>query len=209
MTAVHIDAIDALLPQTQCRQCGYAGCRPYAEAIAAGRADINQCPPGGEACIRDLAVLLGVPFKAPDPQFGVTLPPAVAVIDESVCIGCTLCIQACPVDAIAGAVKLMHTVIAAECTGCGLCLPPCPVDCIVMAPTGMPLTREQKKTAAAHAKRRFESRSRRVQREKQEHAARFAASKDTAAEQKKRAAVQKAITRARERLRQRRSITVR
>ncbi len=201
MTAVSADAIDALLPQTQCRQCGYDGCRPYAEAIAAGRAAINQCPPGGGDCISELAALLNVPYKALDPQFGVTLPPAVAIIDESVCIGCTLCIQACPVDAIVGATKLMHTVIAQECTGCELCIPPCPVDCISMVPVGDRTTREQKKVAAARAKRRYESRNRR---EREEHAARLAASKETAAEQKKRATVEKAIARAKERLRQRR-----
>lgn len=203
MKAVSADAIDALLPQTQCRQCGYDGCRPYAEAIVAGRAAINQCPPGGSDCIRDLAELLNVPYQALDPQFGATLPPAAAFIDESLCIGCTLCIQACPVDAIVGATRLMHTVIAQECTGCRLCIPPCPVDCIGMVPVGDRSTREQKKIAAARAKRRYESRNRREQREKEERAARLAASKATAAEQKKRATVERAIARARERLRQR------
>jgi electron transport complex protein RnfB len=130
-----VDQIDALLPQTQCGQCTYAGCRPYAEAIASGNADINQCPPGGESTIRALADLLDREFKPLNPEHGVEKPPAVAVIDEDVCIGCTLCIQACPVDAILGAGKQMHTVIAAECTGCELCLPPCPVDCISMEPT--------------------------------------------------------------------------
>lgn len=132
MTAVSADAIDALLPQTQCRQCGYDGCRPYAEALAAGRAEINQCPPGGEDGIRDLATLLNMPFKPLDPQFGVIRPPAVAFIDEQACIGCTLCIQACPVDAIVGAPKRMHTVLLDECTGCELCVAPCPVDCIAI-----------------------------------------------------------------------------
>jgi electron transport complex protein RnfB len=127
-----VDQIDALLPQTQCAQCGYPGCRPYAEAIAAGEADINQCPPGGEAGIRALADLLGREPKPLNPDNGVEKPRRVAVIDEATCIGCTLCIQACPVDAIIGAPKLMHTVIAQECTGCDLCLPPCPVDCIEM-----------------------------------------------------------------------------
>jgi electron transport complex protein RnfB len=129
-----VDQIDALLPQTQCGQCTYAGCRPYAEAIASGAADINQCPPGGESTIRSLADLLDRDFKPLNPEHGVEKPPAVAVIDEDVCIGCTLCIQACPVDAILGAGKQMHTVIADECTGCELCLPPCPVDCISMEP---------------------------------------------------------------------------
>ena len=127
-----IDQIDAILPQTQCGQCNYPGCRPYAEAIAAGEAQINQCPPGGEAGIQALADLLGVEVMPLNPENGQEKPRAVAVIDETVCIGCTLCIQACPVDAILGAPKLMHTVIAAECTGCDLCLPPCPVDCIEM-----------------------------------------------------------------------------
>lgn len=126
------DRINDLLPQTQCGQCNYPGCRPYAEAIAAGEAGINQCPPGGEAGIRALADLLGVEAPPLNPENGVAKPRTVAVIDENFCIGCTLCIQACPVDAIVGAAKLMHTVIEAECTGCDLCLPPCPVDCIEM-----------------------------------------------------------------------------
>ena len=128
------DQIDALLPQTQCGQCTYAGCRPYAEAIAAGEADINQCPPGGEATIHALADLLGVEAKPLNDEHGEHKEKMVAVIDEQTCIGCTLCIQACPVDAILGAAKQMHTVIEAECTGCELCLPPCPVDCILMLP---------------------------------------------------------------------------
>lgn len=203
MIEVTADAIDALLPQTQCRQCGYAGCRPYAEALAARRAGINQCPPGGADTIRDLAALLGAPFQPLDPAFGAAKPAAVALIDEPRCIGCTLCIQACPVDAIVGAAKMMHTVIAAECTGCELCIPPCPVDCISMVPTGAQLTREQKLNLAARAKLRFEAHSRRLQHEKDERAARLAAAKDTAHEQKKRVTVQKAIARARERLKQR------
>lgn len=127
-----VDQIDALLPQTQCGQCGYPGCRPYAEAIAQEQADINQCPPGGEAGIRALADLLGREAKPLNPENGEEQPRRVAVIDEAACIGCTLCIQACPVDAIVGASKQMHTVIEQECTGCDLCLPPCPVDCIEM-----------------------------------------------------------------------------
>ena len=125
-----VEQIDAILPQTQCAQCNYPGCRPYAEAIAAGEAPINQCPPGGEEGIRALADLLGVEAVPLNPENGVEKLPTVVLIDEETCIGCTLCIQACPVDAIVGAPKLMHTVIAAECTGCDLCLPPCPVDCI-------------------------------------------------------------------------------
>lgn len=126
--------IDRLLPQTQCERCGYEGCRPYAEAIAAGSADINRCPPGGEDTIAALAELLGKPTKPLNPECGEHVAPTVALIDEDTCIGCTRCIQACPVDAIVGAAKLMHTVIAAECTGCELCLPPCPVDCIDLVP---------------------------------------------------------------------------
>ena len=127
-----VDQINQILPQTQCGQCSYPGCRPYAEAIAAGTAEINQCPPGGEAGIRALADLLGREPLALNPENGQEKPKAVAVIDESSCIGCTLCIQACPVDAIVGGAKQMHTVVAAECTGCELCVAPCPVDCITM-----------------------------------------------------------------------------
>ncbi|MBN1378256.1 MAG: electron transport complex subunit RsxB [Gammaproteobacteria bacterium] len=127
-----VDQIDAILPQTQCGQCGYPGCRPYAEAIAAGEADINQCPPGGEAGVQALADLLDRDAKPLNPENGAESAKMVAVIDEQVCIGCTLCIRACPVDAILGATKQMHTVIADECTGCKLCVSPCPVDCISM-----------------------------------------------------------------------------
>jgi electron transport complex protein RnfB len=127
-----VEQINQLLPQTQCGQCCYPGCRPYATAIAAGEAEINQCPPGGSAGIKALADLLGREVLELNPQNGQEKPKAVAVIDEQVCIGCTLCIQACPVDAILGAAKQMHTVIESECTGCDLCLPPCPVDCISM-----------------------------------------------------------------------------
>lgn len=125
-----IEQINTLLPQTQCAQCGYAGCRPYAEAIAAGTAAINLCPPGGDDTIRRLATKLGkdvLPLAEP-----VSLDRAVAVIDEALCIGCTHCRSACPVDAIVGAHQLMHTIIEAECTGCELCIAPCPVDCISM-----------------------------------------------------------------------------
>ncbi len=126
------DQIEAILPQTQCGQCNYPGCRPYAEAIAGGEAGINQCPPGGESGIKAMAALLGIEAMPLNPENGEEKPKAVAVIDELACIGCTLCIQACPVDAILGASKQMHTVIESECTGCDLCLPPCPVDCIEM-----------------------------------------------------------------------------
>ncbi len=125
------DQVNNLLPQTQCGQCSYAGCRPYAEAIAAGEADINRCPPGGEATVLALADLLG---RDPKPLEVEEKEKAVAVIDEQTCIGCTLCIQACPVDAIVGAAKQMHTVVEPECTGCELCVEPCPVDCIAMVP---------------------------------------------------------------------------
>jgi len=128
-----VEKIDAILPQTQCGQCGFPGCRPYAEAIAKGQADINCCPPGGEEGIKKLADLLGREFKPLSAEHGVEKPRSTAVIDESTCIGCTLCMQACPVDAIVGAAKQMHTVVAARCTGCELCLPPCPVDCIRLA----------------------------------------------------------------------------
>jgi len=130
-----VEQIDKLLPQTQCGQCSFAGCRPYAEAIAAGEVDINRCPPGGESTIQALADLLDVEAKPLDEECGVEKPKTLAVIDEARCIGCTLCIQACPVDAILGAAKHMHTVIADECTGCELCLEPCPVDCIDMVET--------------------------------------------------------------------------
>lgn len=126
-----VEKIDAVLPQTQCGQCGFPGCKPYATAIAAGEADINMCPPGGEDGVKKLAELLGVEPKDLNAE---PRPKAVAVIDENTCIGCTLCIQACPVDAILGSAKHMHTIISSECTGCELCLAPCPVDCITMRP---------------------------------------------------------------------------
>lgn len=135
--------IDALLPQTQCRRCGYDGCAAYAEAIAAGTADINRCPPGGDDTVRRLADLTGQPTQPIADECGTAWPPKVAFIRESECIGCTRCIQACPVDAIIGAAKQMHTVIAEQCTGCELCVPVCPVDCIDMpeaaSGTGQPL----------------------------------------------------------------------
>lgn len=128
-----VDQIDALLPQTQCGQCGHPGCRPYAEAIAGGEA-INKCPPGGKATIEALAELLDVDAIPLDDEHGEEKGKQVAIIREEECIGCTKCIQACPVDAILGAAKQMHTVIADECTGCDLCVEPCPVDCIDMVP---------------------------------------------------------------------------
>lgn len=127
-----VERIEQLLPQTQCGQCNYPGCRPYAEAIVSGDADINQCPPGGGATIEALADLLGREARPLNAENGSEEIRRVAVIDEDTCIGCTLCIHACPVDAIVGATRQMHTVIESECTGCDLCLPPCPVDCIDM-----------------------------------------------------------------------------
>ncbi|WP_435101617.1 electron transport complex subunit RsxB [Arhodomonas sp. AD133] len=136
-----VERIDAVLPQTQCGQCGFPGCRPYAEAIARDEADINQCPPGGEAGVEALAELLGREPKPINPENGeAKTEPTVAWIDEDVCIGCTKCIQACPVDAIVGAPQLMHTVIRGECTGCELCIEPCPVDCIHMETVDTDLT---------------------------------------------------------------------
>lgn len=165
------DRIDALLPQTQCGQCGYAGCRPYAEALARDETDLNRCPPGGQRTIAELAALLNRPVKPLDPACGREKPRTVARIVEDDCIGCTRCIQACPVDAIVGAARLMHTVLAAECTGCELCLPPCPTDCIVMLPveqvpaSGPPdWTRER----ADHARRRYQARQQRLARRKAE-----------------------------------------
>jgi Na+-translocating ferredoxin:NAD+ oxidoreductase subunit B len=128
------DDIDALLPQTQCTRCGYTGCRPYAEAIASGTAPINQCPPGGSATIDTLATLLHREALPLNPANGVEGPPLVAQIDEDICIGCAKCLPPCPVDAIVGARKQMHTVVAELCTGCELCIAPCPVDCIKMVP---------------------------------------------------------------------------
>jgi electron transport complex protein RnfB len=127
-----LEQINKLLPQTQCGQCGFPGCRPYADAIISAGAKINRCAPGGEATIIAIGHLLDRPPLAPDPVFGSAKPPQVALIDEGTCIGCALCLQACPVDAILGAPNFMHTVIAAECTGCELCIAPCPVDCITL-----------------------------------------------------------------------------
>jgi len=129
-----VERLDRLLPQTQCGQCGFDGCRPYAEAMASGDAGIDRCPPGGDPGARALARLLGVPALPYDRSRGTHAPALVAAIVDADCIGCTKCIQACPVDAIVGASKLMHAVIAPLCTGCELCLPACPVDCIVMEP---------------------------------------------------------------------------
>lgn len=159
--------IDALLPQTQCTKCGYDGCRPYSEAIAAGEADINQCPPGGDAGVEKLAALLARETKPLNPDNGLYRAPQVAVIDEEICIGCTKCIQACPVDAIVGASKLMHTVIASWCTGCELCIAPCPVDCIALAPVAaLP--------EADLSRERHDFRAHRLARDERENCARLA-----------------------------------
>ncbi|MBP8098028.1 MAG: electron transport complex subunit RsxB [Arenimonas sp.] len=129
-----VSQIDRLLPQTQCGQCGFPGCKPYARALARGLADIDQCPPGGVAGVVALAELLDREPKPINPRHGIEKPKVLALIREEECIGCTKCIQACPVDAIVGAPKLMHTVLADLCTGCELCVPPCPVDCIDLVP---------------------------------------------------------------------------
>jgi electron transport complex protein RnfB len=169
-----IDQINAILPQTQCRQCGFQGCLPYATAIASGQADINQCPPGGEEGIADLALLLGVAAKPLNPHHGQHKPRMVAFIIEQDCIGCVKCIAACPVDAILGAAKFMHTVIASECTGCELCVAPCPVDCIVMLPAAtQPTADKMQKTALAQqAKRRYDAHCLRKDNENKEKAER-------------------------------------
>jgi len=203
------DRIEDLLPQTQCTKCGYADCRAYANAIAAGRANYNQCPPGGAQGVARLAQLLGQPVIALDPACGAERARTVALIDEALCIGCTLCLQACPVDAIVGAPKQMHTVVRDCCTGCELCVAPCPVDCIVMTPA----TRNASATGwqawsqpqADAARARHERRCARLARERsqkmQNAAARranaeAAANADDAA--KKRAIIAAAIERARQ-----------
>ncbi len=195
-----LERIEAALPQTQCRQCGYAGCRPYAEAVAAGRAGINRCPPGGEETLRELADITGSAVEPLDPSCGATLPPAVAVIAEEACIGCTLCLLACPVDAIAGASKLMHTVIAAECTGCGLCIPPCPVDCITLENTGTILAPAERRHRAAHYQQRHAARAARLERER---AAQAAADSRKAGDRRKQETIARVMQRARQRLQQR------
>jgi len=157
MPDISVDQINALLPQTQCGQCSFKGCRPYAEAIASGMADINQCPPGGNDGIIELAALLGVAPKPLNTDFGVHKPKSVAFIIEESCIGCVKCIAVCPVDAILGAAKFMHTVIADECTGCELCIAPCPMDCIIMQP--IDYQPEQKHSKAQLAKQRYDARN--------------------------------------------------
>jgi electron transport complex protein RnfB len=211
------ERIDALLPQTQCTKCGFAGCRPYAEAIAAGDAGIERCPPGGNAGAQRLASLLGREPVAPDPARGVPGVERVAVIDETRCIGCTLCIQACPVDAIVGAARRMHTVLDEQCTGCERCVAPCPVDCIAMVSLEDARARghavaERPEThweaRARYWRGRFEARRERLVRERLEREQRLAAKaahklatlpSDDPAAARKRAVVEAALARARAR----------
>jgi electron transport complex protein RnfB len=160
------EAVDDLLPQTQCNRCTYGGCLPYARAMLAEQAPINRCPPGGTATIAALASLLGRPVVDPDPDFGTIGPLRLALIDEALCIGCTLCIQACPVDAILGAVKRMHTVLPALCTGCELCIPPCPMDCIALVPPAP--AREWTRADALAARTRLQAREERLARLREE-----------------------------------------
>ncbi|MDB5726859.1 MAG: rnfB [Noviherbaspirillum sp.] len=210
-----VDQIEDLLPQTQCTKCGYPACRPYAEAIAGGEANYNQCPPGGIEGVARLARLLGKPVIPLNPVNGAERPRRLAVIEESLCIGCTLCIQACPVDAIVGAAKQMHTVVAELCTGCDLCVAPCPVDCITMVEvtpgrTGWQAWSQQQADAA---RERHDFRTLRLRREREENDARLAAKaaaklRETQAEaaltpearieqERKKAIIQAAIERAR------------
>ncbi len=209
------DRIEDLLPQTQCTKCGYPACRPYAEAVANGLANYNQCPPGGAEGVARIAALLGKPVIPINPVNGAERPRPVAFIDESICIGCTLCIQACPVDAIVGAAKQMHTVVPSLCTGCDLCVAPCPVDCIAMidvtpGKTGWDAWSQAEADAA---RVRHDARALRLQREKTENDARLAAkaaaklkeveetpalgAEQQAEKERKRAIIQAAIERAR------------
>ena len=188
------DRLDDALPQTQCRRCGYDGCRPYAEAIAGGVA-INRCPPGGDNLIAKLSALTGQPASALDRTRGEPGPLAVARIDEALCIGCTLCIEACPVDAIVGAAKRMHTVLPALCTGCELCLPPCPVDCIAMVPAGRAWSPED----ARAARGRYTARNRRRASAQASSATRASLSTAEGERIKREAAVAAALVRARAR----------
>jgi len=171
MTQSLVDQIDALLPQTQCTKCGYKGCKPYAQAISEKKAEINQCPPGGVKGISKLAALLGVEEKPLNPDFGIEQPRKVAFIIEADCIGCTKCLPPCPVDAILGANKQMHTVIADECTGCELCIAPCPVDCIIMQDIESPTLWDQ--AMASHAKQRYQNKQQRIENQLEEKAARL------------------------------------
>jgi len=178
MSAVAADAIDALLPQTQCTRCGYPACKPYAEAIALGDAPINRCPPGGAATITSLAALLQTEELALDPECGKEAPRQIALIDETLCIGCIKCILACPVDAIIGAGKRMHTVIAEDCTGCELCIAPCPVDCIELIDDTRPDTLSlpaQQRPETPEFRARFNAHQAREQQREQAKVAKLAA----------------------------------
>lgn len=199
-----IEAIDDLLPQTQCTRCGYPTCRDYAGALAQGHTAINRCPPGGEATIGELAKLLDLKVMPLDSSCGVAGPVKVAFVDERWCIGCTICLKVCPVDAIVGAAKLMHTVLAVECTGCELCVQPCPTDCIEMLETTKHPQRAQLNPGwtmarAKLAKRRFVNRRDRLMRLKEERAAeagRTRARRATRADKK--LAIDQAVARVRE-----------
>ncbi len=178
------ERIDALLPQTQCTRCGFDSCRPYAEALAQGDATINRCPPGGRPVIEALARLLEVPSVPLDRSCGAETPPRVALIIEEECIGCAKCIDACPTDAIVGARKWMHQVIAADCSGCELCLPSCPVDCISLVPhPALPEEPLGEKAIADRASRfraLFEARRARLERDRERRRAALAARLDEA-----------------------------
>ncbi|MFL6696336.1 MAG: electron transport complex subunit RsxB [Vitreoscilla sp.] len=199
------DRIDALLPQTQCTRCGYPDCRAYAEAVASGEAPHNQCPPGGAQGIRLLAQLLGRPELPLNPEFGDEGPRRIVYIEEATCIGCTLCIQACPVDAIVGAPKRMHAVIEADCTGCELCLPVCPMDCIALeqASAGATGWAAWSPAQADAARARYAGRQARLARDAREHDERLGAQaaapapEASAADDPKRAAIAAALARAR------------
>lgn len=174
-----VDRLDALLPQTQCGQCGYGGCMPYAEAMARGDAAPNRCPPGGDTVIAALATALGQSPLPSDPACGAHKPRTLAHIREAECIGCTKCIQACPVDAIVGAAKRMHSVVAAWCTGCELCVAPCPVDCIELLPHALPrMTQEESDTA----RQRHQAHRVRLQRRQNNQATAAVAPENTAAQ---------------------------
>ena len=171
--------IDALLPQTQCTRCGYGGCLPYAEAVAAGLSEINRCPPGGAATIEALALLLGRAPLPLNPANGTEGPQLVAQIDEQACIGCARCLPPCPVDAIVGAQRQMHTVVLALCTGCELCVAPCPVDCIAMVPRAS-LADAPRAPAPLDNRARFEAHAARHARQSGERAALLSARKQAA-----------------------------
>ncbi len=226
MSGTLAQRIDDALPQTQCTRCGYPNCAAYAQAVANGEAEINRCPPGGAQGVARLAALTGRPVLPLDPAHGVEGPRRLALIDEAWCIGCTLCIKACPVDCIVGAPKLMHTVVDALCTGCELCVPVCPVDCITMEPLPPALSNKPEATGwqawqpaqADEARARYRLHQQRVARDQQENDARLAARAtekladlaghsrltDSAALERKRALVADALARARAKSGQRR-----